>query len=109
MLDKLLNLKNTNKILFYVLIPIVALAFIVKFLMELNIIGAKRDIKKAEKETKELQEEKEKLVKKAEELEAKAAIDDNNAEHHAKKAKEIRNKIKEVESGDPGLDWHKKL
>lgn len=108
MIDKILNLKNTNKILFWLLLPMVAVAFITKILMKINIAGAKKDLDNAEKETNELRREREELLKKADDLEKKAMLDDNNAEHHAIKAKEIREEIEKINKKEQDLNWHLK-
>lgn len=98
MIDKLLNLKHKNKILYYILIPLVVIAVIIKFLIELNVFGAKKDIKKAEQKDIDLKAEQEAAERKAEELRREAAEHKASAERHEK----------EADKEDAGLDWHLK-
>lgn len=98
MIDKLLNLKHKNKILYYILIPLVAIALLLKLLMELNVLGAKKDIKKAEKKDIDLKAEQEEAMRKAKELQDEAAGHKTSAEKHESKASESK--------GD--ADWHLK-
>lgn len=110
MISKLLNLKNTNKVLFWVLIPLVAFAFIIKILMELNILGAKRDLKKTEKETIDLGKEKEEAEAKAKEFLNQAEKHESKAAEHHKVADEAKARAeeKEAEKADVDYDWHLK-
>lgn len=110
MIEKLLNLKNTNKVLFWVLIPLVAVAFIVNLLMKFNILGAKRDLKKTENQVIDLEKEKDAAIKKANELKNQAQEHENKAQEHHKVADEAKSKSekKEAEKADIDYDWHKK-
>ena len=110
MISKLLNLKNTNKVLFWVLIPVVALAFIAKFLMEMNIIGAKRDLKDAEIDVADFNKEKEEAERKAKEFLDQAQKHENKASEHHKKADEAKaaSEKKESEKADIDYNWHLK-
>lgn len=110
MISKLLNLKNTNKVLFWVLIPLVALAFIAKFLMDMNIIGAKKYLKKTEDKIIDLQKEKEEAERKAQEMLNKAQKHENKAQelhNEADKARDESEK-KESEKANIDYDWHLK-
>ena len=77
MLNKILELKSTNKILFWVLLPIVIIAFVVKFLSSNNIEGAKEDLQEAEKTDEVLRNEQEELNNEADKLVAEVK---NNTE-----------------------------
>ena len=71
-MNKLLDLKKKNKILYYVLFPLVIIALIVKFLMDNNVLGAKKSIKKAELKDIDLKAEQEEAQRKAEVMKAEA-------------------------------------
>lgn len=110
MINKLLGLKENNKVLFWILIPLVALAFIVKILMELNIIGAKRDLKKAENNVLEIQKQKEEAERKAKELIESSKKNDEKAKNHHVKADEHKANAEKLEKEKPKIDenWHLK-
>lgn len=57
MIDKLKELKGKKKLLYYVALPLIGILLLVKFLMELNVLGAVKDVKKAEKADAALQDE----------------------------------------------------
>ena len=72
-----LNLKENNKLLYYILIPLVTIALIIKILADNNIIGAKKDLLDTEKKDSTLKEEMDDLIEKSDDLveEAKDTID----------------------------------
>lgn len=110
MIEKLLNLKNTNKILFWVLLPLVAIAFGINLLMKANVLGAKRDLKKTELEVIDLEKEKDAAIKKANELQGEAQTHENNALKHHDAADDARaeSEVQEAMKADRDLNWHKK-
>ena len=57
MIDKLKELKDKKKLLYYVALPLLGLLLLVKFLMDVNTKGAVKDIDKAEKADATLQDE----------------------------------------------------
>ena len=97
-MDKLLNLKNTNKVLYYILIPLVLIALAVKFLMDNNIIGAKKSLDDAEKKDIDLKAEQEEAERKAKELQDKANKHGEAAKKHEENADNV----------DVDEDWHLK-
>lgn len=110
MISKLLNLKNTNKILFWVLLPLIAVAFVVNILMKLNVLGGKRDLKNTEKEVIDLEKEKAEAIRKANELQNQASEHDSKAQehHNSADAAKAKSEAKEAEKANIDLDWHKK-
>lgn len=92
MIDKLLGLWKTNKILFFILIVPVIIAFIYKVLMAANVAGAKKEIKQAEKKDLELRDEQKNAEAKSELIE--------------KQIKEMEKAIEKVSTTEEG--WHKK-
>lgn len=96
MLDKLINLWNTNKWLFFLLLPLVIGAFILKIYLEYNQFQAEKELKNAENTDNKLKNEQEKLNK--------------EAENHKNEADSAANRIKDRnENNVVDLDWHKKL
>jgi len=91
MIDKLLGLYKTNKILFFILIIPVAIAFIYKLLMSNNLKQARIEVKQTEEKDKSIIKDQKKTKKKIDKL-----ID----------------QIKDIENGidddDVDEDWHKK-
>lgn len=57
MLEKLMSLKENNKLLYYILFPLILLGIILKILSDNNLIGATKDLRNTEKETSDLQNE----------------------------------------------------
>jgi len=110
MIEKLLNLKKTNKVWFWILLPLVAVAAVIHFAMKLNVIGAKRDLKKTENEVIDLEKEKEAAIKKANELQQEALGHDKKASEHHNVADDAkaRSEDKEAEKADIDYEWHKK-
>lgn len=94
MIDKILNIKNKSKILYYIIFPLVIIAFIAKFLMENNISGAKKDLKKAEEKDAALKAEQDRLEAESEKAKAEA-------DGHKDKAEDLENDKPSV-----GEDWH---
>ena len=92
MIDKLLGLWKTNKILFFILIVPVIIAFIYKVLMATNVAGAKKEIKQAEKKDLELRDEQKNSEAKSELIK--------------KQIQEIEKAIESVSTTEE--DWHKK-
>lgn len=101
-INSLLGLKDSDKllvrILFWVLIPLVIIAVVVKFLADSNLAGAIKSLKKTEMKDIDLQKEQQEAERKARELK-------NKADKHGKKAEELEKEAKEAEVD---LDWHKK-
>lgn len=110
MISKILNLKNTNKLLFYVLLPIVGLAFLVNFLMKLNIIGAKNDLKNTKEEVLDLEKEKKEALDKATKILKEVESHKKAVKNHQTKADDARARAEAAESKteDIDYDWHLK-
>lgn len=95
MIDKLSGFWKTNKILFFILLPITVLSVIIKIYLAYNK-------SKAQEELKETQEIDDGLKKKQDEAERKA--DENEA-----KSDKLEEDIKKRnEDEDLDLDWNKK-
>jgi len=102
MIDKLKGLKDKNKILYYILLPLLGIgllvAFVAKIMGDFNIQKAKDSIKKTQKKDFDLEKEQK-------EAEAKAKALQEEAAQHGKKADQHK---KESDNADSDLDWHKK-
>lgn len=102
MIKKLKSLKEKNKILYYVALPLLGIALLValvaKVLSDFNILGANKDLKNAELKDIDLAKEQEEAKRKAEEMHKEAM-------NHGKKAEEHENKAEEK---NDDLDWHLK-
>lgn len=102
MIDKIKQLQDKNKLLKYVLLPILGVAIVItliaKVLGDFNILGAKKDIQEAEKKDID-------LAKEQREAEEKAKQMQEEAKKHGEKAKEHENKADNV---DVDEDWHLK-
>ena len=57
MIDKLKDLKTKKKFLYYIALPLLGILLLVKFLMEMNVKGAVKDVEEAEKADAILQDE----------------------------------------------------
>lgn len=101
MIDKLKSLKEKNKILYYILIPLLGIGLLVagisKILSDLNVLSAKKDLKKVELKDIDL-----KIEQKEAELKAQAMQDE--AKQHGDKAEQHEAKANEKTNGDE--DWH---
>jgi F0F1-type ATP synthase membrane subunit b/b' len=91
MYEKILKLKEKNKILFYLLCIPLCVIFIYEIYNKLIVAGAKKDIKDAEKKD-------DKLKKKQEEAK-------RQAKEHKDKADEIG---KKAQQKNTDKDWHLK-
>lgn len=98
MIHKLISLKNKNKVLFYLLLPLLSVVLIFKVLMSFNVLFGKKDIKKTEKNDFDLKSEQEEANRKANELLKEAAGHKAKAEAYEEKA----------DNADTSLDWHTK-
>lgn len=98
MIETILKLKDNNKILFWILIPLVIIALVVKFLMDMNIAGAKKDLLKTKKVDIDLAAEQEAANNKANALLQEALNAGDKAKNHENKAK----------NSESDLDWHLK-
>ena len=95
MIEWLLGLWKKNKLLFWLLIIPVALAFAVKIYQEIIFHGAKKSLGKADK--------------KSDAVKQKVAAQEAKADAELDKAKEAEDRIKAREESDKlNLDWHKK-
>lgn len=95
MTEWLLGLWEKNKLLFWLLIIPVALAFLVKIYQEIIFHGAKKSLEKADK--------------KSDETKQKVAAQEAKAQAELDKAKEAEDRIKAREESDKlNLDWNKK-
>ena len=92
MIDKLKELKDKKKLLYYVALPLLGILLLVKFLMEMNVKGAVKDVKKAEKADAQLQDEQK-------EAEVKAQIYKEEADKAEDEIAIMRDKVDE--------DWNK--
>ena len=86
MMNKILNLKNTNKFLYYVLFPVVIFVFMLKIMLDSNIMKAVKSLQNAQKtedslkkEQEKLQKESDKLSVEANEIGKKASVHEENA------------------------------
>jgi len=86
------NLWEKNKIIFFILLPLVLLVFFKDFILELLIGSARKMANKAKEKDSSLKAEEDKL--------------NNDAEKHKTEADRLND---EIENGkDPDEDWHKK-
>lgn len=87
------NLWNNNKILFFVLLPLVLIVFFRDLIMELLIGSVRKEVRETKDKDAKLKAEQDAANKEAERLKAEADKID-----------------KDIENGkDPDKDWHKKL
>tara|TARA_R100000951_G_C2495676_1_gene135838 strand:- start:66 stop:377 length:312 start_codon:yes stop_codon:yes gene_type:complete len=102
MIDKLKSLKDKNKILYYILLPLLGIGLLVaavaKIMGDFNIQKAKDSIKKTQKKDFDLEKEQK-------EAEAKAKALQDEADDHNEKADQHK---EEANNADSDLDWHKK-
>jgi len=96
-IDKLASLKP-NKILFWVLIPLVIVAFVLKLLMDGIVKDAKKDIKETQLKDIDLEKEQKEIEAKAEEIFKESKTHKEVAENHEANA----------ENAEVDEDWHKK-
>ena len=103
MIKKLKALKEKNKILYYILVPLLGIGLLVagiaKVLMDFNVIGAKKDLKKTELKDIDLKAEQDEAERKAQEMQ-------NEANKHKAKAEDYEAKAEE--NTDIDEDWHLK-
>jgi hypothetical protein len=97
-MEKLLALKDKNKILYYVLFPLVIIALIIKFVLDNNESKAREEIKDAQKVDFDLEAEQDEAKRIADELKADAAGHGAKAEEHENNAN----------NADADSDWHLK-
>ena len=94
--------KAKHKTLYWILIPFIGIVLLItagaKILMELNVIGGKKSIKKAELKDSDLKAEQDEAERKAKEMKAEADL-------HGEKDKDSEKKADEVEVDE---DWHLK-
>jgi len=102
MIDKLKALKEKNKVLYYILFPLLAIgllvAFIAKVMGDFNISKAKDSIKKTQKKDFDLEKEQKEAERKAKALQDEAAQHGAKADAHKE----------EADKADSDLDWHEK-
>jgi len=102
MIDKLKGLKEKNKILYYVLLPLLGIGLLVagiaKIMGDFNISKAKEAMKKTQKKDFDLEREQKEAERKAKELQDEAAGHGAKADKHKENA----------DNQDSDLDWHKK-
>lgn len=107
MFDKI---KKEKKWLFYILLPIVGLAWLVNLLMKYNVFGANRDLKNTKKQVEKINNQKEKINQEAQKIMKdvdenlkKVAQKDLDSKKAQKEISELQNKkIEEDEN------WHLK-
>jgi len=94
MIERIVNLWNTKRWLFWLIFPLAIVAVVIKFYLDYLENKSSSDMKETIKATDNLREKKEEVVKKANES--------------MKKANEAAKKIEERKVEDVDVDWHLK-
>jgi hypothetical protein len=95
MVNKLLKLWNSNKILFWILFPLIAIAFIVNLFLSTNkdgVVEKMRDIETKDGDLKTDQE-----------------VADSMADKHKDRASGIEFQIKKIKESEGDENWHEKI
>ena len=66
MIEKIKGLKGKSRLLYYMVLPLLGILLLVKYLMDTNVLGAVKDVEKAEKADAALQDEQKAAEVKAE-------------------------------------------
>ena len=94
MIDKLVGLWDSKRWLFWLLLPLTAFAFGIKYYLDYLEYKASRDLSNTNSKNQRLRYEQQQLKRKAKE--------------EQKKAKELEDKIEDRKEEDVDEDWHLK-
>lgn len=92
-MEYLLGLWKNNKILFFILLPLVVVAVAIKLYQQWILISAKNSINKATGRSKKMEKQKQAAIQKAKE-----------SEEYAKALAKAR---EDLENAEIGKNWHK--